>query len=79
MGAVLAPPIVYLLYPLKGEVEGYSKDQFVDDSVHECANDIRGSLEAGARRVSTDFITGRLAAKNHSRNLWTRAKLLEIY
>lgn len=33
--AVIAPSMLYLLYPLDGKVEGYSKDQFVEDLVNE--------------------------------------------
>ena len=33
--AVIAPSMMYLLYPLDGKVEGYSKDQFVEDLVNE--------------------------------------------
>jgi hypothetical protein len=33
--AVIAPSMMYLLYPLNGEVEGYSKDEFVKDLVNE--------------------------------------------
>ena len=33
--AVIAPSMLYLLYPLNGEVEGYSKEQFVKDLVNE--------------------------------------------
>jgi hypothetical protein len=33
--AVIAPSMLYLLYPLNGTVEGYSKEQFVEDLVNE--------------------------------------------
>ena len=33
--AVIAPSMLYLLYPLNGSVEGYSKEQFVEDLVNE--------------------------------------------
>jgi hypothetical protein len=33
--AVIAPSMLYLLYPLKDTVEGYSKEQFVEDLVNE--------------------------------------------
>lgn len=36
--AVIAPSMMYLLYPLNGEVEGYSKEQFVEDLVNEVSN-----------------------------------------
>jgi hypothetical protein len=33
--AVIAPSMLYLLYPLHGEVDGYPKEQFVEDLVKE--------------------------------------------
>ena len=36
--AVIAPSMLYLLYPLYGEVEGYSKDEFVEDLVNEVSD-----------------------------------------
>ena len=33
--AVIAPSMLYLLYPLNGAVEGYAKEQFVEDLVNE--------------------------------------------
>jgi hypothetical protein len=33
--AVIAPSMLYLLYPLNGTVEGYTKEQFVEDLVKE--------------------------------------------
>ena len=62
-----------------GEVEGYTKDEFVKDLVNECAKDIRGCFEAGAPRVSIDFTEGRLAAKKDPRNPWTGASLLQTF
>ncbi|MEJ2377845.1 MAG: hypothetical protein P8Y71_21460 [Pseudolabrys sp.] len=32
-----------LLYPLDGEVKGYSREQFLDDLCNECEKDIRGA------------------------------------
>lgn len=77
--AVIKPSMLYLLYPLNGSVEGYSKEQFVKDLVNECEKDIRGCFEAGAKRVSIDFTEGRLASKNDSRNPWTGAELLKTF
>ena len=56
--AVIAPSMLYLLYPLNGTVEGYPKEKFVEDLVAECEKDIRGCFEAGAERVSIDFTEG---------------------
>ncbi|KAL8801960.1 MAG: hypothetical protein Q9182_004141 [Xanthomendoza sp. 2 TL-2023] len=77
--AVIAPSMLYLLYPLNGSVEGYSKEEFVKDLVDECEKDIRGCFEAGAQRVSMDFTEGRLASKNDPRNPWTGAELLKTF
>jgi methionine synthase II (cobalamin-independent) len=35
--AVIAPSMLYLLYPLNGTVDGYSKEQFVKDLVAEAS------------------------------------------
>ncbi|KIY00252.1 uncharacterized protein Z520_03937 [Fonsecaea multimorphosa CBS 102226] len=77
--AVIAPSMMYLLYPLNGTVEGYSREQFERDVVDECEKDIRGCFAAGAKRVSIDFTEGRLATKNDSRNPWTGAHLLQKF
>ncbi len=57
--AVIAPSMLYLLYPLNGTVEGYPREKFVEDLVNECEKDIRGCFEAGAKRVSIDFTEGK--------------------
>ncbi|KFG78698.1 methionine synthase II (cobalamin-independent) [Metarhizium anisopliae] len=77
--AVISPSMLYLLYPLEGEVAGYSRSAFMQDLVHECEKDIRGCFEAGAQRVSIDFTEGRLALKNDPSNPWTGAALLDRF
>ncbi|KAK8162478.1 methionine synthase II [Phyllosticta citrichinensis] len=77
--AVIAPSMLYLLYPLEGEIEGYPKDEFVTDLLNECEKDIRGCFAAGAKRVSIDFTEGRLTAKKDPRNPWTNASLLQTF
>ena len=42
--AVIASSMLYLLYPLDKEIEGYSIGQFEEDIVNECENDIRQSF-----------------------------------
>ena len=59
--AVIAPSMLYLLYPLDGEVEGYTREQFEDDLVNECEKDIRQCFAAGAKRVSIDFTEGQIS------------------
>ncbi|MBV9058296.1 MAG: 5-methyltetrahydropteroyltriglutamate--homocysteine methyltransferase [Pseudonocardiales bacterium] len=74
--AVIAPSMLALLYPLKDEVPGYSREQFEEDIVNECVKDIRQAFAAGAARVSVDFTEGRLATREDPRNPWTGAGLL---
>jgi methionine synthase II (cobalamin-independent) len=77
--AVIAPSMLMLLYPLEGEIEGYSRDQFLADLVDECERDIRQCFASGAVRVSVDFTEGRLANKNDSRNPWTGKDMLDEF
>jgi methionine synthase II (cobalamin-independent) len=65
-----------LLYPLKDEVPGYSREEFEEDIVNECVKDIREAFAAGAARVSVDFTEGRLSTREDPRNPWTGAGLL---
>jgi methionine synthase II (cobalamin-independent) len=74
--AVIAPSMIALLYPLKEEVPGYSREEFEEDIVNECVKDIREAFAAGAARVSVDFTEGRLATREDPRNPWTGAGLL---
>ena len=48
--AVIAPSMMYLLYPLDGDLPGYSRKQFEGDVVNECEKDIRSCFEAGATK-----------------------------
>ena len=77
--AVIAPSMLYLLYPLDGEVEGYTREQFEDDLVNECEKDIRQCFAAGAKRVSIDFTEGRLACRNDPNNPWTGRGMLDKF
>jgi methionine synthase II (cobalamin-independent) len=77
--AVISPSMMMLLYPLDGDIEGYPREQFLDDVIDECEKDIRQCFEAGAERVSVDFTEGRLANKNDSRNPWTGADMLQDF
>lgn len=74
--AVIAPSMLSLLYPLDGEVKGYTREQFLSDLVDECEKDIRGAFKAGAKRVSIDFTEGRLACRNDPKNPWTGRNML---
>ena len=77
--AVIAPSMLMLLYPLEGEIEGYSRDQFLADLCDEVEKDIRQCVAAGAVRVSVDFTEGRLANKNDARNPWTGRNMLQDF
>jgi methionine synthase II (cobalamin-independent) len=77
--AVISPSMMMLLYPLEGELDGYPRDQFLDDVIDECEKDVRQCFAAGAARVSVDFTEGRLANKNDSRNPWTGKDMLQEF
>jgi methionine synthase II (cobalamin-independent) len=77
--AVISPSMMMLLYPLEEEIEGYSREQFLDDVIDECEKDIRKCFDAGAVRVSIDFTEGRLANKNDARNPWTGKNMLQSF
>lgn len=77
--AVIAPSMLALLYPLDGKVEGYSREQFLEDLCNECEKDIRQCFKAGAKRVSIDFTEGRLACRNDPSNPWTGRNMLESF
>ena len=74
--AVIAPSMLALLYPLDGKIDGYTREQFLDDLCNECEKDIRGCFAAGASRVSIDFTEGRLACRNDPKNPWTGRGML---
>jgi methionine synthase II (cobalamin-independent) len=74
--AVIAPSMLALLYPLEEEIPGYPRDEFENDLVDECEQDVRGAFAAGAERVSIDFTEGRLATRADPRNPWTGAGML---
>ena len=77
--AVISASMMMLLYPLEGEIEGYPREQFLDDVCDEVEKDIRQCFAAGAVRVSIDFTEGRLANKNDSRNPWTGRDMLQEF
>ena len=77
--AVIAPSMLMLLYPLEGELDGYTREQFLDDLCDQVEQDIRQAFAAGAERVSIDFTEGRLANKNDSRNPWTNRDMLQDF
>jgi 5-methyltetrahydropteroyltriglutamate--homocysteine methyltransferase len=60
--AVISASALSLLYPPDG-IDGYPREQFLDDLVAEVERDIRRSLDRGADSVQIDFTEGRLAVK----------------
>jgi methionine synthase II (cobalamin-independent) len=74
--AVIAPSMLTLLYPLDDKVDGYPREQFLNDLCDECEKDIRKCFAAGAVRVSIDFTEGRLACRNDPNNAWTGRGML---
>jgi len=77
--AVISASMMMLLYPLEEELEGYTREQFLDDVCDEVEKDIRQCFAAGAVRVSIDFTEGRLANKNDARNPWTGKDMLQEF
>jgi methionine synthase II (cobalamin-independent) len=77
--AVISPSMMMLLYPLEEKLEGYSREQFLDDVCDEVEKDIRQCFASGAERVSIDFTEGRLANKNDARNPWTGKDMLQEF
>lgn len=67
--AVISPSMLSLMVPESG-LAGYSRAEFLDDVVTQCAEDIRRSFAAGASRVSIDFTEGRLALRTDLRAPW---------
>jgi 5-methyltetrahydropteroyltriglutamate--homocysteine methyltransferase len=59
---VISPSALSLLYP-EGGIDGYPREEFLDDLVREAERDIRGCLALGAHVVQIDFTEGRLAVK----------------
>ena len=60
--AVIAASALSLIYPADG-IQGYSKEEFLNDLVNEAEADIRRCLEKGAYKVQIDFTEGRLSVK----------------
>lgn len=60
--AVISPSALSLMYPSE-EIPGYSREQFIDDLLHEHEAEVRSCLRKGAHKVQIDFTEGRLAVK----------------
>ncbi|TDP94552.1 methionine synthase II (cobalamin-independent) [Leucobacter luti] len=73
--AVISPSMLSLMVPAEGLGE-YSREDFLEDVVAGCAEDIRRSFAAGASRVSIDFTEGRLALRRDVRAPWAGPEAL---
>jgi 5-methyltetrahydropteroyltriglutamate--homocysteine methyltransferase len=60
--AVISASALSLLYPPDG-IDGYPREEFMEDLLRESETDIRRCLERGAHNVQIDFTEGRLAVK----------------
>jgi 5-methyltetrahydropteroyltriglutamate--homocysteine methyltransferase len=60
--AVISPSALSLFYPGK-PIEGYSREQFIEDLLYEHETELRACLDKGAHTVQVDFTEGRLAYK----------------
>jgi len=60
--AVASASALSLLYPAAG-IQGYSRDQYLDDLVTEQEGEIRRCLQKGAHVVQVDFTEARLSLK----------------
>ena len=67
--AVISPSMLSLMVPAGG-LGDYSRDDFLDDVVRGCVEDIERCFAAGASRVSIDFTEGRLALRRDVRAPW---------
>jgi 5-methyltetrahydropteroyltriglutamate--homocysteine methyltransferase len=60
--AVISPSALSLLYPTE-PIEGYSREEFIEDLLAEHVGEVRRCLDKGAHAVQIDFTEGRLAVK----------------
>ncbi len=60
--AVISPSALSLMYPAQ-PIEGYAREEFIDDLLLEHETEVRRCLGKGASKVQIDFTEGRLAVK----------------
>jgi len=60
--AIISPSALSLLYP-QGGIDGYSRQDYLDDLLDEQEGEIRRCLQKGAHVVQIDFTEGRLSVK----------------
>ncbi|MBK0419315.1 hypothetical protein JD276_09740 [Leucobacter sp. CSA1] len=73
--AVVSPSMLSLMVPAEG-IGDYTREEFLDDVVAGCAEDIRRCFAAGASRVTVDFTEGRLALRRDLRAPWAGPEAL---
>lgn len=60
--AVISPSALSLMYPAEA-LDGYSREEFIDDLLREHVAEVRRCFDKGAEKVQVDFTEGRLAMK----------------
>jgi len=60
--AVISASALSLLYP-PDSIDGYSREEFIEDLIREAVADILSAFTAGAETVQIDFTEGRLSLK----------------
>ena len=60
--AVISPSALSLMYPAEG-IEGYPREEFIEDLLGQHEEEIRKCLAKGAHKVQIDFTEARLAVK----------------
>jgi 5-methyltetrahydropteroyltriglutamate--homocysteine methyltransferase len=60
--AVISPSALSLMYPAE-PIPSYSRDEFINDLLHEHETEMRRCLQKGAHKVQIDFTEARLAIK----------------
>lgn len=60
--AVISASALSLMYPADA-IAGYSREEFIQDLLHEHETEVRSCLRKGAHKVQIDFTEGRLAVK----------------
>jgi len=60
--AVISPSALSLMYPAR-DIDGYSRQEFIDDLLGEHEREVRQCLAKGAHKVQIDFTEGRFAIK----------------
>jgi 5-methyltetrahydropteroyltriglutamate--homocysteine methyltransferase len=60
--AVISPSALSLMYPPE-PLDGYSREEFIEDLLREHETEVRRCLQKGAHKVQIDFTEGRLAMK----------------